>query len=119
MRSAERCFAGGTWHVVVYSASTGQVTAKRTAQGYSDDRFVAHSSARTSPTSLAAPGLAVKHGPSTASRTVRLHVNCVSPLANASSPVYAHTGIEDYLTTARKVADYFIAHVPQDGIVPW
>ncbi|KAI4524021.1 glycoside hydrolase family 88 protein [Schizophyllum commune Loenen D] len=77
---------GGTWHVIVYSASTGQVTAKRTAQGYSDD-----------------------------STWARGQAWAIYGFAN----MFAHTGIEDYLTTARKVADYFIAHVPQDGIVPW
>ncbi|KAL1747509.1 glycoside hydrolase family 88 protein [Schizophyllum fasciatum] len=77
---------GGTWHVIVYSASTGKVTAKRTAQGYSDD-----------------------------STWARGQAWAIYGFAN----MYAHTGIEDYLTTARKLADYFLARIPSDGIVPW
>lgn len=31
---------------------------------------------------------------------------------------YLHTGKHEYLDTARKVADYCVAHVPSDGIIP-
>ncbi|TRM59911.1 glycoside hydrolase family 88 protein [Schizophyllum amplum] len=77
---------GGTWHVIVYSASTGEVTAKHTAQGYSDD-----------------------------STWSRGQAWAIYGFAN----MYAHTGITDYLTTARRLADYFISNIPSDGIVPW
>lgn len=30
---------GGTWHVIHYDAFTGAVTAKKTAQGFSDNRY--------------------------------------------------------------------------------
>ena len=31
---------------------------------------------------------------------------------------YIHTKKEEYLNTAKKVADYFIANIPEDGIIP-
>lgn len=31
---------------------------------------------------------------------------------------YIHTGKEAYLNTAKKVADYFIANIPDDGLIP-
>ena len=39
---------------------------------------------------LSAPGLGVKHGPSTASRTVRLHVKCIASRSRTSASVRAH-----------------------------
>ncbi|CCM05029.1 uncharacterized protein FIBRA_07229 [Fibroporia radiculosa] len=35
------------------------------------------------------------------------------------SNMYKHTGHLDYLTTARRMAAYFLTHLPTDGIVPW
>ena len=31
---------------------------------------------------------------------------------------YIHTGKKEYLDTAKKVADYFIANIPEDGLIP-
>lgn len=31
---------------------------------------------------------------------------------------YRHTGKEEYLDTAKKIAHYFIANIPEDGIIP-
>lgn len=31
---------------------------------------------------------------------------------------YKHTGEENYRETARRIADYFIAHIPEDGLIP-
>lgn len=31
---------------------------------------------------------------------------------------YIHTGKKEYLDTARKAADYFMAHIPEDGRIP-
>ncbi|KZV68058.1 glycoside hydrolase family 88 protein [Peniophora sp. CONT] len=33
--------------------------------------------------------------------------------------MYNLTGIADYLTTSRRMAKYFIDHIPEDGVVPW
>ncbi|KAF8911182.1 Six-hairpin glycosidase-like protein [Gymnopilus junonius] len=33
--------------------------------------------------------------------------------------MYKYTNDSDYLTTARKVATYFLTNLPSDGIVPW
>ncbi len=33
--------------------------------------------------------------------------------------VYFHTQEPRYLDTARRLANYFIDHIPDDGIVPW
>lgn len=31
---------------------------------------------------------------------------------------YKHTGKEEYLNTAKRIANYFIANIPEDGIIP-
>lgn len=33
--------------------------------------------------------------------------------------MHAHTSNITYLETARKLATYFLSHIPADGIVPW
>ncbi|KAG6811320.1 hypothetical protein H0H92_007984 [Tricholoma furcatifolium] len=33
--------------------------------------------------------------------------------------MYKRTQMENYLLTARRLADYFITHLPADGVVPW
>jgi len=33
--------------------------------------------------------------------------------------MYQHTGAQDFLTTARRLATYFVDNLPSDGIVPW
>ncbi|KAJ6582824.1 glycoside hydrolase family 88 protein [Mycena sp. CBHHK59/15] len=73
---------GGTWHVVEYNSTTGNVIRKRTSQGYSDNSTWSRGEA-------------------------------------GGSTVYKHTADPNYLTTARRLANYFLTNLPSDGIVPW
>lgn len=77
---------GSTWHVIEYNPRTGAVTAKHTAQGYSDDSTWARGQAWG-----------------------------IYGFAN----MFKRTGNQDYLLTARRLASYFLDHLPNDNIVPW
>lgn len=61
---------GGTWHVIHYNTFTGAVTAKKTAQGFSDNRY---SSVRIVALThlFSARGRVVKLGPYMGFRIVR------------------------------------------------
>lgn len=43
----------------------------------------------------------------------------LNELICAPRTVYSHTKDNNYLVTARRVADYFLTNLPTDGIVPW
>ncbi|CAA7265376.1 unnamed protein product [Cyclocybe aegerita] len=77
---------GSTWHVVEYNSNTGQVTRKRTAQGYSDG-----------------------------STWSRGQAWGIFGFAN----MYRLTRNPNYLSTARRMATYFLNNLPADGVVPW
>jgi hypothetical protein len=68
-----------------------------------------------------APGAVVKHGVFTALQTVRnrnlFWVHLPKPLTGC--PVYSRTHLVRYLDTARHMAEYFLDHIPADGIIPW
>ncbi|KAJ3795891.1 glycoside hydrolase family 88 protein [Lentinula aff. detonsa] len=81
---------GSTWHVVEYNSTTGNVIRKRTSQGYADWRQYNSTWSRGQAWAL--------YG-----------------FAN----MYNHTKNADFLQTAQRAANYFLEHIPSDGIVPW
>ncbi|KAJ8522658.1 hypothetical protein ONZ45_g784 [Pleurotus djamor] len=82
----------GTWHVIEYDSNTGAVTKKRTAQGFSDDSELCVVSTWSRGQAWGIYGYANMH---------------------------LRTGFPRYLDTARRLATYFVSHIPSDGIVPW
>ncbi|KAG6867402.1 hypothetical protein C0993_003236, partial [Termitomyces sp. T159_Od127] len=80
---------GSTWQLVEYDPTTGRVVRKRTAQGYTDD-----------------------------STWSRGQAWGIYGFANSQAKSYSASP-KLYLETARLLADYFINHIPDDGIVPW
>ena|SRR5882762_5246126 len=59
---------------------------------------------------------------------VRIHEQCVLSggirlrggiNVDIYAKVYQHTHDPKYLTTARRMAEYFVRNIPSDGIVPW
>ncbi|KIK95958.1 glycoside hydrolase family 88 protein [Paxillus rubicundulus Ve08.2h10] len=77
---------GSSFHLVEYNATTGEVIARATVQGYSDNSTWSRGQAW---------GL---YG-----------------FAN----MYSYTNDMNYLETSRKMANYFLDHLPSDGVVPW
>ncbi|KAH9934963.1 d-4,5 unsaturated-glucuronyl hydrolase-like protein [Fomitopsis serialis] len=85
---------GSSFHVVEYNATSGDVIARFTAQGYSNS--------------------------STWSRGQAWGIYGFANSTAIDAPtVYMHTHIFDYLETSRHMASYFLAHLPDDGVVPW
>ncbi len=77
---------GGTYHVVDYDTSTGEITRKQTHQGYADESVWARGQA------WAVYGFTM---------------------------TYRETGDFRFLATARKVADFYVDHLPPDGVPYW
>ncbi|KAK7449784.1 hypothetical protein VKT23_013260 [Stygiomarasmius scandens] len=82
---------GSTWHVIEYNSTTGSVIRKRTAQGFSDS-----------------------------STWSRGQAWGIYGFANVYKNV---KGTEDedevFLDTARRLANFFLDNIPEDGVVPW
>lgn len=71
------------------------------------------------------PGVEGKHGVSTDSPTVRLVLLVIHAtrhtdvLHDDARTVHNNTGLSRYLDTSRRMAKYFIDHIPDDGVIPW
>ncbi|KAH9842985.1 d-4,5 unsaturated-glucuronyl hydrolase-like protein [Rhodofomes roseus] len=95
---------GSSFHVVEYNATSGDVIASFTAQGYSDSSTWSRGQA------WGIYGFA---------NSRHKHPSIARSVAKRSAIVYMHTNITDYLETSRRMASYFLDHLPDDGVVPW
>lgn len=71
------------------------------------------------------PGVEAKHGVSTDSPTVCLVLlvthatRRTDDLPVDARTVHNNTGLSRYLDTSRRMAKFFIDHIPDDGVIPW
>ncbi|KAI0061992.1 d-4,5 unsaturated-glucuronyl hydrolase-like protein [Artomyces pyxidatus] len=84
---------GSSFHLVDYNATTGRVIDKRTTEGFSNT--------------------------STWTRGHAFGTNGFLWDDIHACAVYKRTGLPRYLDTARRMATFFVEHIPADGILPW